>query len=220
MQRTVIKNSELEEWRSILEMGVFIECVFKRVKHVFTQRKKFQTSYGNYKQFIEEYMPVYKYLKHIYKSDEDVLYRHVGVGNQPYDGEIKKKKIVSRIEIGYPILGKEAYLRSLELIDKGSVVHLYDKEYFQKIREVILETAKKKAIKVYDETWLLIYYPFVEQLYPGDTGLPEEEFSNLIEELRSITYKTRKVDFFVPSFQYNNYLGSQIKPERLYRIKE
>lgn len=220
MQTTVIKNSELEKWRSILEMHEFIERVFEKVGHVYyTQGIKFQTSYGNYKQFIEEYMPVYRYLRNIYGFSKGVFYRHLGVGNQSYDGEIKINDIISRIEIGYPILGREAYLRSLELVDKGSVVHLYDSEYFQEIRQVILQTANKKAKIEYGETTLLIYYSFVEKLYPGDTGLPEEEFGDLVNELKSISYKAKRVDFFVPSFEYINYLGQQSKPARLYRIK-
>lgn len=55
MYNTVIKNSELEQWRSLSETKDFIEHVFSRIsKNYELERIPYRLSQGNYKRFSED----------------------------------------------------------------------------------------------------------------------------------------------------------------------
>ena len=108
----------------------------------------------------------------------------------------------------------------MKIIENGVAFDYYDPiDLFNEIYKIIIATAEKKAKKKYDETLLLIYYAFNQDLFPGDEGLPEETFLELINKLKSIPYKADYVDFFIPEFQYENIYGVKSKPARLYNIK-
>jgi hypothetical protein len=157
-------------------------------------------------------------LEYKFGINEDIFFRHIDVGNQSYDGEIKYKDQILKIEIAYPTLGVRSNEVQKQLLEKGGASEYYDpEELFIKIRRIIIDTAIKKAAKPYKETLLLLYYPFSENLFPGDVGLTEEMFEQFVNELKIISYKAEKVDFFVPAFKYKDYLEEQkCKPARLY----
>jgi len=218
---TVIKDFELERWRSLPEAKDFIEEVILRIdKNYENERKPYRLSQGNYKNFTEEYRPIFRYLEYKYGLNKDIKYRHVGVGNQGFDAEIEFNNKIKEIEIAYPLLGMRSKQFELQMVDKRSAHEIYDpEELFMQINNVILETAKKKAIKQYGDTLLLIYYPFSEDLLPGDVGLPEMKFGQMVDSLKEISFGAKQVDFFVPAYNYSDIYGDQCKPARLYQIR-
>ncbi len=220
--KTVIKDSELEQWHNISESKMFIEQILNRIKENYdVEHKAYRLSQGNYKNFSEEYIPTFRYLEFKYGVNSDLEYRHVGLGNQGFDAEIRIGGAIQTIEIAYPDLGIRTKEYQQQMIDKRSAHKIFDPNVlFEKIKRIIIETANKKARKQYGETLLLIYYPFSEDLYPGDIGLSETQFELMIDELKKIIFGANQVDFFVPGYEYENIFGKNLKPAKLYHIKK
>lgn len=207
-----IKREELEKYRSLREAGGFIDRVFSRVE-------KHDGPKGYYKYFSEEYIPIYRYLKHVYGLSSNIMFKHVGIENQPYDGVVKIGDLYKRIEIAYLYLSKYANDQQNK-IEKEVTHSIRDAdELFMQIEKVIMDTARKKAIKPYGDTLLVLYYASGEDLYPGDMGMDEIKFDELIKKLRDIRFHAKRVDFFIPEMLYENSSEQHMKPKRLYRIK-
>ncbi|MBT3320428.1 MAG: hypothetical protein HN389_11765 [Clostridia bacterium] len=221
MKRVGIKKRELEKYRNLYNANRFIEGVFSQIKENYTkERIPYRLSKGNYKYFSEEYIPIYRYLKYVYGFQSHILFKHVGIGNQPYDGVVKIGELYKRIEVSYLYLGKYANDQQKKLIEDGAAYSYRDAgELFSQIKKVILDTARKKAKKPYGDTLLVLYYASGEDLYPGETGMEQEKFAEIIEELQRIKYHAKRVDFFIPQIKYENEDGKQVKTSKLYRIK-
>ncbi len=56
-------------------------------------------------------------------------------------------------------------------------------------------------------------------MYRGDYILPEEEFNNMIYDLKNISYNANKVDLFIPGKSVTNNLGERKLPPEIYSIK-
>ena len=221
MASAIVKRRDLEKYRNLIDAERFIARVFAQIeKNDKEERTPYRLSKGYYKYFNEEYIPIFKYLKHVYGLSNSIMFKHVGIDNQPYDGVVKIGDLYHRIEIAYLYLGKYAKDQQKSIIEKHGAYSIYDAdELYLQIKKLILDTAKKKAKKPYGDTLLVLYYASGEDLYPGDVGLSEERFSQVIDELKEISYHAKKVNFFLPSFEYTNSEGAQFKPARIFIIK-
>ncbi len=164
MYEAVINKSELEIRRSLYETKKFIDKVLAGVKESCIELDQYILSEGIYKKFIEEYIPIFKYLEHKYGLDSRILFGYVGIGNQGYDAEIKVdnqvNNISKKIEIAYLLLGKESKERSREIVKEGSSFRIYQpEEKLYEIKDLVIKVAKNKALKLYSDTLLLLYLP-------------------------------------------------------------
>ncbi len=219
MSKIVIDKSELELCRTLHETDAYINKTLELIKSSCNEINRYRLSQGYYKKFKEEYVPIYNYLVRRYGSDNNVLLKYVGIGNQGYDAEIIVNGKPEEIEIAYLILGEESKERSKEIIDKGcSFRYGKPEEKLNEYKELISITATKKSRKFYCDTTLVLYFP-CDDMYPGDYLLPEKEFENIISGLKQMPYNTNRVDFFIPEKQVIDYRGERVLPSEIYKIK-
>ena len=221
MPSEIITKKDLEKYRNLRDADAFIKSVFVKIKNNYAQQRlSYRLSKGYYKYYKEEYIPIFRYLKHVYGLSGSIMFKHVGTDNQSYDGVVKIDDLYKRIEIAYLYLGKYAKEKQKRIIEHGYTQSIRDsEELYLQIRKLILDTAKKKAKKPYGDTLLVLYYAFGEELYPGEPGLEREKFDELIEELRHISYHAKRVHLFIPELVYRSVSGQQTKPAKIYRIK-
>ena len=172
MASEMITRKNLEKYRSLREADAFIKSITAGIKSSYAQqRTQYRLSKGNYKYFKEEYIPIFEYLKHVYGLSGSIMFKHVGMDNQSYDGVVKIDDQNKRIEIAYLYLGKYAKEMQKNIIEGGSAQSVRDaEELYEQIKKLILDTARKKAKKPYGDTLLVLYYASGEELYPGDIG--------------------------------------------------
>ena len=217
-----VKKQELEKYRRLDDAERFIARVLAQVEaHYPEERALYRLSEGYYKHFKEEYIPIFRYLKHVYGLKSDVMFKHVGIENQPYDGVVKIGGQHRRIEIAYLSLGKHAKeQQQKKIVEENAALSIRDtEELYQQIEKLILDTARKKAKKPYEGTLLVLYYASGEDLYPGDVGFSEERFGRLVDTLRAISYRAEKVHLFLPEYAYTDGKAELLEPARIYVIK-
>ncbi len=221
MAGEIITKKDLEKYRNLRDAEAFINSVFARIKNDYAQQRiPYRLSKGYYKYYKEEYIPIFRYLKHVYGLSSSIMFKHVGTDNQSYDGVVKINDLYKRIEIAYLYLGKYAKERQKKILEKGHVHSIRnDEELYPQIKKMILDTAKKKAKKPYGDTLLVLYYASGKELYSGDIGMENDKFDELIEELKRIRYHAKRVHFFIPKLVFKSASGQQTKPAKIYRIK-
>ena len=219
MDNIIISKSELELKRNLKEAKRYIDDVLIKVQSLNDDKKQYRVSKGLYKKFREEYIPLFNYLVFKYGYDNDVVFKYVGIGNQEYDAIIEINGRPIKVEITYLILGADANKRNKEVNTTGYSLRINKpQEVISKIREQILETAIKKSSKFYGDTLLILYFP-CEDMYPGDYLLRTEILENIIEDLKKINYKAKRVEFFIHGKLVCNYLGENELLPQNYIIK-
>ncbi len=221
MYVTVINDSEFEKWRTLRETKSFIDEVLKRIwENSNFELKAYTLCQGNYKNFKEEYIPMYNYLENKYGLDNGILFRHVGVGNQPYDGEAKVINNTQKIEIKYITMGREEKYFHKEWLGGEGAFRCGDIEgLLLSIKELITQIALKKAEIVYGDTLLLLYFASCDYVCPSSVGFSVEDFDIIANDLKKISYKAQRVDFFIPAEKYQNCFWEKNDPAMVYRIK-
>jgi hypothetical protein len=184
----------IEKKRSPRELRSFVRSYKSEAEKIKEERHKAFKKKGLYKEFIDELTPLSIFCELYYKENNVNI--NLKLGNQTFDAEVTDEKgnLIEKIEITTPHNGKKSAKEYRQVIDKGfSDCTIYTPgSDLEKLKPIILKTAKKKAEKNYESCLLVIEISYLpphkihEKLY-------ESKVEEVINEIKQISFNAKKV---------------------------
>ncbi|MDQ8733866.1 hypothetical protein [Paenibacillus sp. LHD-38] len=191
---------DLEIYRTPAQMRVYFEMKRAEIIDNKDYVKLARLKKGRYKEFLEEFYPLYLFSQTKYVSSDTEI--RLVVGNQSYDGLIKLPSgHIHKIEITEYIEGHKENKDAKKLNERGySEMSIGDTRDLQTkaddYMEKVIENANKKAQKDYQGVSIIILIN--TQLYLDIWDLNTDEFIvKLMDRLRELHFNSEAVYLLV-----------------------
>ncbi|PCL95023.1 hypothetical protein [Paenibacillus lautus] len=210
--------NDLEEYRNAKEMKAYFDYIYESTRSDQELMKQARLKKGKYKQFFEEFYPLYLYSQSLYCNENSRM--RIVLGNQQYDAiVIQPDGIEERFEFTSYIDGEWEFQDAKKLNERGygdirfnyrSSLDERDQEYINKIRK----NAVKKSTKDYSEVNLMFVVNTLD--YFEIYGRESNEFVRILkDEILNIKFKTRRIFLLVLNTQ-----GVENIDQNLYLLQE
>lgn len=209
---------DIEEYRTPEEMKDYFEFIYESSRSHAELMEQARLKKGNYKQFLEEFYPLYLYSQSLYCSKLSRM--RIVLGNQQYDaivnlsdGKEEKFEFTSYID------GELEFHDAKKLNERGfggirfngpNSLEERDQEYIKKIKK----NAIKKSTKDYSQVNLMFVVNTFD--YFEVYGRDSNEFIGLLkDELLSIEFKARRLFLLILNNQNVTHID-----KNLYLLKD
>jgi hypothetical protein len=204
---SIITKEEIEKVRTFNELKLYIESSNKKINNNEIELRNARLKKGLYKEYREELIPLYIYMKLKYQNEN--YKARIIVGNQGYDGEIFNNGFIENVEICYPIYGKQQKERAKDINKEHFSFH----QVFTNTNQIIslyLQNAKKKGLRDYSNMTLLFVISTLD--CPPDSKNEINQFiSKLRNELKIQRFSAKHVYLIV--LPYKSSSGNDYKGE-------
>jgi len=206
-------HDQFKDWKTLNDLEQIFASIHEETakdkNKIVTARRKDKGS--GYKELYEEILPLIRFTRlfftnhlNTYKPN-DIQCRYAGQRTQKetakYDWEVLFKNELYTVEVVSPRYGKRDYDAAIELNQFGysSVSTGRFDVFAEKVNALIIDKAKKKAIKDYNGSLLVIDYPFAHEICVESTvGL--QYIEQLIFELEQIEFLAKGVYLLIQPF--------------------
>lgn len=193
-------EKEMQKYKTVMDHKSYYLGIHDLIKNNQFEKKQARIKKGIYKDLMEEFYPLIKYVELRYENDMNITFKWTGkiLENQGinYDGIILKNgEIYEKIEMTFPKLGNKEVLQAKILNEEGVVseVGSLDEE-MRYLEKVIIETFdKKNTSKHYDDSIVLVIY--IENRSCIFRNVPECEkmFDNVRNHIKKESYIFKEV---------------------------
>lgn len=196
--------NDMEEYRNAKEMKAYFDYIYVSTRSEQELMKQARLKKGKYKQFFEEFYPLYLYSQSLYCNENSRM--RIVLGNQQYDAiVIHPDGIEERFEFTSYIDGEWEFQDAKRLNKRGygdirfnyrTSLDERDQEYINKIRK----NAIKKSTKDYSKVSLMFVVNTFD--YFEIYGRDSKEFVRILKnEILSIKFKSRRVFLLILNTQ-------------------
>lgn len=209
---------DIEEYRNTKEMKDYFNYIYVSTRDDQELMEQSRLKKGRYKQFLEEFYPLYLYSQSLYCNENSKM--RIVLGNQQYDAIlIHPDGTEERFEFTSYIDGEWEFQDAKKLNERGygdirfddhNSLDERDQEYIKKIRK----NAIKKSTKDYSEVSLMFVVNTFD--YYEVYGRESNEFVSLLkDEILNIKFKAKRLFLLVLNNQ-----GVENINQNLYLLQE
>jgi len=190
-----ISKENLEKKRTPEELYEFVQKSLSSISKDEQSKKEARLRKNGSKELIEEVYPLSIFCRIKYNGKDVICYPVIG--SQGYDARVETQdgELVEVIELTWPIDGQKEYLERKKLNEQGytevEVWDYNDKSKQQEVIDITLDTANKKAVKIYEtpEGSSLVFILGIAPYFGMSKIDNQGDIDRLVEELRKIEYR-------------------------------